>query len=111
MDDPDTGGDTFRGSLALAGATGTVKDRMRATAAFRRCRVKTGTLRGVSALAGYCRTRDDRKVAFALLMNRVTSFTRARAIQDRIAAAIARLDAVAAVAAPSSPPNGGAGLP
>ncbi|MEA2139897.1 MAG: hypothetical protein QOG56_3047 [Solirubrobacteraceae bacterium] len=105
MDDPDAGGDAFRGSLALAGVTGTVKDRMRATAAYRRCRVKTGTLRGVSALAGYCQTRDARKVGFALLMNRVTSFTGARAIQDRIAAAIARLDATA------PQPDGGAGAP
>jgi D-alanyl-D-alanine carboxypeptidase/D-alanyl-D-alanine-endopeptidase (penicillin-binding protein 4) len=105
MDDPDAGGETFRGSLALAGVTGTVKARMRATAAFRRCRVKTGTLRGVSALAGYCQTRDGRKVAFAVLMNRVTSFTGARAIQDRIATAIARLDATA------PRPSGGAGVP
>jgi D-alanyl-D-alanine carboxypeptidase/D-alanyl-D-alanine-endopeptidase (penicillin-binding protein 4) len=105
MDNPDVG-DVFRGSLALAGVTGTVKDRMRSTAAFRRCRVKTGTLRRVSALAGYCTTRGDRKVAFALLMNRVTSFTSAHAIQDRIAAAIARLDAE-----PPGPLSGGATLP
>jgi D-alanyl-D-alanine carboxypeptidase/D-alanyl-D-alanine-endopeptidase (penicillin-binding protein 4) len=98
--------DIFRGSLALAGVTGTVKDRMRSTAAFRRCRVKTGTLRRVSALAGYCTTRGARRVAFALLMNRVTSFSGARAIQDRIAAAIARLDREA-----PGPPSGGATLP
>jgi D-alanyl-D-alanine carboxypeptidase/D-alanyl-D-alanine-endopeptidase (penicillin-binding protein 4) len=106
MDDPDAGGDVFRGSLALAGVTGTVKNRMRSTAAFRRCRVKTGTLRRVSALAGYCTTRGERKVAFALLMNRVTSFIGARAIQDRIAAAIARLDRD-----PPGTSSGGAILP
>ena len=105
MDNPDVG-DVFRGSLALAGVTGTVSDRMRSTAAFRRCRVKTGTLRRVSALAGYCSTRGGRKVAFAVLMNGVTRFAGARAIQDRIAAAIARLDAE-----PPGPPSGGAALP
>jgi D-alanyl-D-alanine carboxypeptidase/D-alanyl-D-alanine-endopeptidase (penicillin-binding protein 4) len=107
MAEPDVG-DAFRGSLAIAGETGTVKYRMRASAAFRRCRVKTGTLRAVSALAGYCRTLGGSDVAFALLMNRVTSFVGAHAIQDRIAAAIARLDAPVASEAP---PTGGAGSP
>ncbi len=105
MGNPDID-DIFRGSLALAGVTGTVKDRMRRTDAFRRCRVKTGTLRRVSALAGYCTTRGARRVGFAVLMNRVTSFTGARAIQDRIAAAIARLDRES-----PAPPSGGAILP
>jgi D-alanyl-D-alanine carboxypeptidase/D-alanyl-D-alanine-endopeptidase (penicillin-binding protein 4) len=106
-------GDTFRGSLAIAGETGTVKARMRGTAAFRRCRVKTGTLRAVSALAGYCHTRGGDDVAFALLMNRVTSFAGAHAIQDRIAAAIAQLDTPASASPPAAevPPTGGAGAP
>ncbi len=107
MDKPDIGG-TFRASLAIAGETGTVKARMRGTTAFRRCRVKTGTLRAVSALAGICRTRAGGDVAFALLMNRVMNFTGAQAIQDRIAAAIASLDTVAPVA---PAPTGGAGVP
>jgi D-alanyl-D-alanine carboxypeptidase/D-alanyl-D-alanine-endopeptidase (penicillin-binding protein 4) len=107
MDKPDIDG-IFRTSLALAGLTGTVKNRMRKTAAYRRCRVKTGTLRRVSALAGICRTRGGQDVAFAVLMNRVSSFFAARAIQDRIAAAIARLDTVAAI---GPLPSGGAGAP
>ena len=107
MDQPDIDG-IFRASLALAGLTGTVKDRMRRTAAHRRCRVKTGTLRRVSALAGICRTRGGRDVAFAVLMNRVSSYLGSRAIQDRIAGAIARLDAVAPA---DPPPSGGAGAP
>ena len=107
MDQPDIDG-IFRASLALAGQTGTVKDRMRRTAAYRRCRVKTGTLRRVSALAGICRTQGGQDVAFAVLMNRVSSFFGARAIQDRIAAAIARLDTVGAT---EPLPSGGAGTP
>lgn len=91
MDLPDVQG-TFRASLAKVGQTGTVRLRMRGTPAFKRCRAKTGTLRGVSALAGYCRARGGRDIAFALLMNRVSSAADARAIQDRIAIAIARLD-------------------
>ena len=40
----------------MAGRTGTIATRMRGTAAQDRCRAKTGTLRDVSALAGYCTT-------------------------------------------------------
>ena len=47
---------SFAGSLAIAGRTGTLEDRMRGTRAQDRCRAKTGTLRDVSALAGYCTT-------------------------------------------------------
>jgi D-alanyl-D-alanine carboxypeptidase/D-alanyl-D-alanine-endopeptidase (penicillin-binding protein 4) len=75
-------------SLPLAGHKGTLRKRMRHTAAAGRCRAKTGTLRGVSGLAGYCRSRAGRKYVFALLMNGVNIY-RARAVQDRIAAALA----------------------
>jgi len=87
-------GPALRASLAVAGRTGTVAGRMRGTRAAGRCNVKTGTLSNVSALAGYCRARDGRDIAFALLMNRVSP-PGARAIQDRIAVAIARLDQAA----------------
>lgn len=80
----------FRASLAIPGSTGTVKRRMRDTPA-QRCRVKTGTLRDVSALAGYCPTAGGRDVGFALLFNRV-NVPAAQRIQDRIVGAITRLD-------------------
>ena len=47
--------DAFYRSLPLAGNSGTLDKRMRGTAASGRCRAKTGTLSGVSALAGYCK--------------------------------------------------------
>jgi len=81
---------TFRESLAVTGATGTVKARMRRTAAAGRCNVKTGTLRLVSALAGYCRTADGRDVGFALMFNKANTAA-AKAREDRITVAIARL--------------------
>jgi D-alanyl-D-alanine carboxypeptidase/D-alanyl-D-alanine-endopeptidase (penicillin-binding protein 4) len=81
--------DSFYRSLPLAGRSGTLRDRMRRTAATGRCRAKTGTLRGVSGLAGYCRSRSTgREFVFAVLMNGVNVY-RARAAQDRIAAALA----------------------
>jgi D-alanyl-D-alanine carboxypeptidase/D-alanyl-D-alanine-endopeptidase (penicillin-binding protein 4) len=108
MDDADIG-DTFRASLAIAGRTGTVRNRLRHTAAFGRCRLKTGTLRDVSALAGYCRTRGERNIAFALLMNRVRNLGAAHAIQDHIAAAIARLDGAPMAVPPAAQPRPSAG--
>ena len=81
---------TWRDSLAVTGVTGTVKARMRRTAAAGRCHVKTGTLRLVSALAGYCRTANGRNLGFALMFNRANT-PAAKAREDRIAVAIARL--------------------
>jgi serine-type D-Ala-D-Ala carboxypeptidase/endopeptidase (penicillin-binding protein 4) len=81
----------FEGSLAVAGRTGTIRRRMRGTAAQDRCRAKTGTLIGVSALAGLCESAGGHTIAFAMLMTR-TSLARAHGVQDRVAAAIARYD-------------------
>jgi D-alanyl-D-alanine carboxypeptidase/D-alanyl-D-alanine-endopeptidase (penicillin-binding protein 4) len=81
--------------LPLAGRSGTLRKRMRGTPAAGRCRAKTGTLAGVSALAGYCRAPGGGLNSFALLMNRVNVFT-ARRAQDRIAAALASHAAPAA---------------
>jgi D-alanyl-D-alanine carboxypeptidase/D-alanyl-D-alanine-endopeptidase (penicillin-binding protein 4) len=64
---------------------------MRRTAARDDCQAKTGTLSNVSALAGYCRTRDGGRVAFAFLMNSVWP-DGARRLQDAMAAALARYD-------------------
>lgn len=85
-----TGGqaDAFEASLAVAGRTGTLRHRLRGTAAEGACRGKTGTLNGVSSLAGVCSTRDGHSVAFALLMNGVAVW-RAHEQQDRVAAALA----------------------
>jgi serine-type D-Ala-D-Ala carboxypeptidase/endopeptidase (penicillin-binding protein 4) len=79
----------FTGSLAVAGRSGTISTRMRGTAAQDRCRAKTGTLRDVSALAGYCTTPGGRTLAFAFLMNYVSPYS-ARILQDRMAVALAR---------------------
>ena len=78
----------FVGSLPVVGRTGTMRKRMRGTIAQDRCQTKTGTLRAVSALAGYCETTGGHTVAFAMLMSTVF-ITRAHGIQDRMTRAIA----------------------
>jgi D-alanyl-D-alanine carboxypeptidase/D-alanyl-D-alanine-endopeptidase (penicillin-binding protein 4) len=77
----------YLSSLPLAGHEGTVAGRMRGTAADGRCRTKTGTLTGVSALSGYCRSGKG-LVAFSILNNNV-DITRAHQAQDKMAALIA----------------------
>ena len=85
----ETAGPAFETSLAVAGRNGTLDNRMRRSPARDRCHAKTGTLNSVSALAGYCQSTAGARVAFAFLMNRVNIYG-ARALQDRMAAALAR---------------------
>lgn len=82
-------GEEFIDDLALAGKEGTVASRMHGTAAYGRCRVKTGTLTGVSNLSGYCFNRDGKTMVFSILMAGVRDLGLAHAEQDRIAAGIA----------------------
>lgn len=82
-------GEEFIQDLALAGKEGTVDSRMGGSAAYGRCRTKTGTISGVSNLSGYCFNRSGRVMAFSILMSGVGSLGLAHLNQDRIAAAVA----------------------
>ena len=85
----DPAGDDFIQDLALAGKEGTVDDRMHGTAAYGRCRTKTGTINGVSNLSGYCFNKSGRVMAFSILMNGVVDLGLAHLEQDRIAGLVA----------------------
>ena len=78
----------FNASLADAGRDGTLRDRMRGSAADGRCRAKTGTITGVSTLSGYCRSGRD-TIVFSILMNGV-SISYAHSLQDRMVIDMAR---------------------
>jgi D-alanyl-D-alanine carboxypeptidase/D-alanyl-D-alanine-endopeptidase (penicillin-binding protein 4) len=82
---------TWTASLPVAGRSGTLRLRLRGTAAAGRCQAKTGTLIGVSALSGYCTTTGGARVAFSLIENRVCNSC-AKKVEDRMVSAIARLD-------------------
>ena len=56
-------------SLPVAGVDGTLKSRMKGTAAANNVHAKTGTLGGVRALSGYVTGRSGALYAFSLLMN------------------------------------------
>lgn len=75
----------FLASLPIAGVDGTLKNRMQGMYAEKVLRAKTGTLSGVSALAGYTVTADDEVFAFGILISHyVGSPALARGIQDKI---------------------------
>jgi D-alanyl-D-alanine carboxypeptidase/D-alanyl-D-alanine-endopeptidase (penicillin-binding protein 4) len=78
----------FQVGLPIAGKDGTLHDRMRSGPARGRCRAKTGSLIGISALSGYCRARSGDTIVFSFLMNGV-NVTGARRLQDRMAQALA----------------------
>ena len=80
----------WRASMTVAGRNGTLRRRMRGTSAAGRCSGKTGTLRGVSALSGYCTTTTGRSVVFSLLANGVGPG--AKSVEDRMVAALARYE-------------------
>lgn len=85
----DEAGEEFIQDLALTGQEGTVASRTEGTAAYGRCRTKTGTISGVSNLSGYCFNRSGRVMAFSILMAGVGNLSLAHLNQDRIAAAVA----------------------
>ena len=75
----------YLASLPIAGVDGTLKNRMQGMFAEKVLRAKTGTLSGVSALAGYTVTADDEVFAFGILISHyVGPAASARHIQDKI---------------------------
>ena len=75
----------YLSSLPIAGVDGTLKNRMQGMYAEKTLRAKTGTLSGVSALAGYTVTADDEVFAFGILISHYIGPARlARSIQDKI---------------------------
>lgn len=83
--------EAFRSALPLAGRDGTLRNRMKGTAAEGNVRAKTGGLRWAATLAGYATTASGERVAFSLLLNRhlATPGQRARDELDALAVAIA----------------------
>lgn len=59
----------FLASLPISGVDGTLKDRMGDSSVRGRIRAKTGTMTGISAIAGYATTKDNELLAFAIMMS------------------------------------------
>jgi D-alanyl-D-alanine carboxypeptidase/D-alanyl-D-alanine-endopeptidase (penicillin-binding protein 4) len=81
----------FRATLPVAGVDGTLASRMRGTAAQGNAAAKTGTISGVSTLAGYVTSADGRPLGFVLLHNHFPGPLAAqRALQNSVLALLAR---------------------
>ncbi len=81
-------GAVLRGDLAVAGRSGTLAERMRHTGAAGRCRAKTGTLTGVSNLAGYCENQNGQLLVFAFFTDGIETEA-AHTIQDHMTITLA----------------------
>ena len=60
----------FVDSLPIAGVDGSLRNRLKATAAAGNVRAKTGTLRWAHALSGYVTTAAGERLAFSIMLNR-----------------------------------------
>ena len=71
-------------ALPVAGRDGTLKKRMKGTAAEGNIHAKTGTLRKVSTLAGYATTSSGRHLAFCIFNQGILNAQEGRDFQDRV---------------------------
>ena len=75
----------YLAALPVGGVDGTLTRRMRGMTAEGVLRAKTGTLRGITTLAGYTATADGETVAFSILVsNYLGAASPRRALQDKI---------------------------
>lgn len=76
--------DALMASLPIAGIDGTLKDRMKKTAAMGNVRAKTGTVTGISSLAGYCTAPNGHQLCFAIINQGIMRTSTGRDFQDRV---------------------------
>jgi D-alanyl-D-alanine carboxypeptidase len=79
---------TLARALPVAGETGTLADRLKGTPAVGQLEAKTGTLRGVSALAGFANSRDGSALTFAIIVNAPGADTDADRLWSAVATAL-----------------------
>ncbi|MBE0573228.1 MAG: D-alanyl-D-alanine carboxypeptidase/D-alanyl-D-alanine-endopeptidase [Ignavibacteriaceae bacterium] len=83
----------FYNSMAIAGVDGTLKSRMRNTAAQNNVHAKTGTLNGVSNLSGYVTAKNGHLLAFSIMIqNYVDESSKAREFQNKICELLAEYE-------------------
>lgn len=71
-------------ALPVAGVDGTLRNRMKQGKAYRNVHAKTGTVTGVSSLAGYVKAGNGDMLAFVIINQNVLKGKEARAFQDKI---------------------------
>ena len=80
--------DAYLEALPIASVDGTLKKRMRGTAAAGNVRAKTGTVKGVSSLAGYLTASNGHLLCFSIINNGGLSNGPMRNFQNKICVAL-----------------------
>jgi D-alanyl-D-alanine carboxypeptidase/D-alanyl-D-alanine-endopeptidase (penicillin-binding protein 4) len=71
-------------TLPVAGQDGTLKKRMVKSVANGRVRAKTGTVTGVTTLAGYCTSSNGHILTFSIMNQGVLKIAEGRNFQDQV---------------------------
>lgn len=71
-------------SLPIAGTDGTLRRRMQQIEAAGNVRAKTGSVEGVSSLAGYCTAPNGHTLCFSILNQGVSRLSMGRRFQDKV---------------------------
>lgn len=82
--------DTFYNALPIAGIDGTLKYRMKKGKAFNNVHAKTGTVTGISSLAGYVKNSVGDTIAFVIINQNILNGKEARNFQDKICELLAQ---------------------
>ena len=75
-------------ALPIAGVDGTLEKRMKGAFTNGNVRAKTGTLTGISSLAGYCTAANGHRLAFAIINQGVLRNASGRTFQDKVCTAL-----------------------
>jgi D-alanyl-D-alanine carboxypeptidase/D-alanyl-D-alanine-endopeptidase (penicillin-binding protein 4) len=95
--------DVFRTALPIAGVDGTLRNRLKGTAAENNLRAKTGSLSSAASLGGYVTTAAGEKLAFSIIVNNYGSEVDPRAVCiDPIAVLLASFNAKPEQATPTA---------
>ncbi|MBP3712311.1 MAG: D-alanyl-D-alanine carboxypeptidase/D-alanyl-D-alanine-endopeptidase [Bacteroidaceae bacterium] len=77
-------------SLPIAGFDGTLKNRMTGTEADGNVKAKTGSVTGISSLAGYITAANGHTLAFAIINQGISTMQAGRAFQDKVCQELCR---------------------
>ena len=76
--------------MPIAGIDGTLEHRMKKSKAYRKVHAKTGTVKGVSSLAGYAKASNGHLLAFVIINQNVMKARQARVFQDKVCEILCR---------------------
>ncbi len=82
--------ETLYDCLPIAGVDGSLDERMRRGAAHDNVRAKTGTVTGISSLAGYCTAANGHVLCFSIINSGIRYKSSGRNFQDKICQAMCR---------------------